>query len=461
MTLTKTEVLGRYVHDLRLEDVPEDVTRFASVVLTDTVGVLVGASRSKTVQLLIRSLLADRQGTQASVVGAAAMTSAETAAFVNGAGAHTIELDDSHGPSRTHAASVLVPAALAVGELADASVDDLLLALIAGYDVQARISKAMGVQSIFARGFHPSAVCGSIGAAAVGASLLGLSAETTTIALGLAASQSSGLLTFEEDSTHMVKSLQTGVAARNGVFAALLAAAGYQASNDTLDGPHNAVHAFGGDVADLELLDRELGSKYEIVGTSIKRHACCGQTHAAVDGVLDILESTAIEPGEITSIEVELAHPAVPIVDGNALWTHNIQYVLALAAYERAITEDHFTDEWTSAPQIRELSKRVTVSGSDELDTRFPAAKGANVTVRANGATEHRHVEAPVGHPGRPLTPDVIAGKFRTLVGPSLGESRVDELFEIVQRGTASVRDLTSMLRSLDTAIAEQAPAIA
>jgi 2-methylcitrate dehydratase PrpD len=453
--MNNTERLAEYAASLRYDALPAEVRTQAAVIFGDTVGVLVAASRSDAVRLLIDKLLPARHGDEATVVGAGQRTSADFAAFVNAVGGHNIELDDSHGPSRTHAASVIVPACLAAGELSGrATVADVLVGIVAAYDVQARMSKAAGVQEMFARGFHPSAVVGAVGAAAAACSVLGTDAETTTVALGLAASQSSGLLSFEEDPSHMMKSLQTGTAARNGVLAAVMARAGFQGAHDTLDGPHSAVRAFGGEGARTELLVDELGSRYEVMGTSIKRHACCGQTHAAVDGLLDIIAAETIEPDEIEAIDSEISTSAVHIVDGNALWTHNIQYILALAAHEGWVGPEHFTDEWTTNEAILQLAKKVTVGGSADLEARFPAAKGAHVTVRARGREFRRDVPAPIGHPSVPLTAETLRGKFLALASPSLASGGPQTLFEQVQDVTLPVAELTAVFRSLTTAVA-------
>ena len=147
-----------------------------------------------------------------------------------------------HTSSRTHPACVIVPAALAAAEAAgDTPGAELLAGIVAGYDVEVRLSKAMGVQQQFDRGFHPSGVCGSIGAAAAAGRILSLSVDQMRACIALGAAQSSGLLTFEEDPSHMLKSFNTGVAARNGVYAALLAQRGFRGAPDVLTGRHSVL----------------------------------------------------------------------------------------------------------------------------------------------------------------------------------------------------------------------------
>jgi 2-methylcitrate dehydratase PrpD len=355
------------------------------------------------------------------------------AAFANGICAHDLELDDSHSPSRTHAASVVVPAALAAAELGeDVTGDDLLSGIIAGYDVQVRLSKAMGVQQQFDRGFHPTAVCGAVGAAVAASRVLRLPPVALRSSIALAASQSSGLLTFEEDTSHMVKSFQTGIAARNGVTAAAFARQGFVGSPDVLTGRHNLLTPFGGPAPQLAQLLDGLGSRYDITQTSIKRHACCGQTHSAVDGTLTLLSEHGLQWQDIDAIEAEVSHGAIDIVDGNPLWTHNIQYVLALAAHEGAIRPEHFSESWTTHPEIHALAEKVRVRGNDVLQSRFPAQKGAIVTIRTSDGEFSITSPMPVGSPGVPLPEAAVRSKFDGMAGAVLETAEVSELWDLM-----------------------------
>lgn len=241
-----TGVLARHSVEMVAEGLPADVVQQARIVLADTIGVLLAASQRHAVST---ALLAMSPSAGPSTVVGHGTAAPEVAAFINGIGGHDIELDDSHSPSRTHPAAVVIPAAMAAAELAAraASFGDLLAGVVAGYDVQSRVSKAIGRSTQYDRGFHPSAVCGAIGAAAAAGRVLGLDVEQMRSAIGLAASQSSGLLTYADDPFHMAKSFQTGTASRNGVTAAVFARAGYRAAPDVLTGRNTMLRPFGGE----------------------------------------------------------------------------------------------------------------------------------------------------------------------------------------------------------------------
>jgi 2-methylcitrate dehydratase PrpD len=443
-----TTRLARHVLDLDVAVLPEEVAVAARTVLADTLGVLCAASARTAVRTALEAM---PLGTgPCTVVGHGVRAAPDTAALVNGIGGHDIELDDLHAASRTHPASVIVPAALAAAEhLGGCRYGDVLSGIVAGYDVMVRVSRALGTIAQYERGFHPSSVTGAVGAAVCAGRIFGLSIDEMRWAVGLAASQSSGLLTYYDDPYHMAKSFQTGIAARNGMTAALLAGAGYRAAPDVLTGRHSMLTPFGGAAADPAELVADLGRRFEILFTTIKRHASCALTHAAVDALLDLLDEHGVTVDTIQRIEVRVPHAAAPSIDGNVLWTHNIQYVLALAAHQRTIAVEHFSLQWTRNAEIANLAARVTVAGDDDLQQRFPAQNGAIVTLITPNAEFVRHRAGPRGSPAEPLTSDELSEKFTQLAGSLLGPAGAAALWHAVATtgvddGVDAILDLLS-----------------
>lgn len=430
-TVDATGVLASYAATLEANRLPAGVLSHSRQVLADTVGVLLAASTQRSVRTAVRALPPD--GGVCTVVGHGRGVRPEVAAFINGIGGHDIELDDSHSPSRTHPAAVIVPAALAAAEATpDCTIGDLLAGVVAAYEVQSRVSKAIGRNEQYARGFHPSAVCGAIGAAVAAGRVFRLPADRMRVCLALAAGQAAGLLCYHDDPSHMAKSFQTGVAARNGVTAALFAQAGYQAAPDVFTGRHDMLHPFGGSAADPAQLLRELGTDYQIQQTSLKLHACCGLTHSAVDALLLLMRDKGFGFADIDRIDVELPHGSASVLDGNTLWTHNIQYVLALAAHEGWVGREHFAAEWTEHRGIRELAGRVCVLGSDTLQENFPEFKAAIVAVTAGGSLHVLERDAPRGSPAHPLTDEEVRDKFTHLAAEILAPEEVADLWHIL-----------------------------
>jgi 2-methylcitrate dehydratase PrpD len=230
----------------------------------------------------------------------------------------------------------------------------------------------------------------------------------------------------------MAKSFQTGVAARNGVTAAVLARAGYRAAPDVFTGKHDMLRPFGGEAADASKLLPGLGEGFEICETTLKRHACCALSHAAVDAVLAIVRDEGLSFDAIDSIEAQLPNEAVPRIDRNRLWTHNIQYTLSLAAHEGRVGLEHYSREWTENPAITSLAEHVTVRGNDELQASFPAKVGAIVRLRTADREFVRRCDTPLGSPGEPLSAAELREKFVHLAGAVLAPPATASLWHVL-----------------------------
>jgi 2-methylcitrate dehydratase PrpD len=192
------------------------------------------------------------------------------------------------------------------------------------------------------------------------------------------------------------------------------------------------LHPFGGDAADPTQLLHQLGTDYQIQQTSLKLHACCGLTHSAVDALLGLMRDKGFGFADIDRIDVELPHGSASVLDGNTLWTHNIQYVLALAAHEGWVGRQHFGREWTEHAGVRALADRVSVLGSDSLQRNFPEFKSAIVAVTARGSLHVAERDAPRGSPAHPLADEEVRDKFEHLADEVLGPDAVAQLWQVL-----------------------------
>jgi 2-methylcitrate dehydratase PrpD len=339
----------------------------------------------------------------------------EHAALLNGMSAHECGIDDFHAPSRTHPGAAVIPAVLAAAELARADWLDVSAAIAAGYDVTSRISLAVGVKGLFERGFHPGAVCGALGAAAGAGRVLKLDPPQLAAALCLAASQAGGLLSWEDDVTHVIKSFQLGAAARAGVTAALFAVHGLLPQVDVLTGRHSLLRAVGGQADPAAFAD--LGQRYTIDEMTLKRHAGCGQLHAAIDAVIAMRDEEAVRPEQIDRIDVYLADDALAATDHTPLLTHNLQYVIAVAATAGSVLPGHFGPAWTADPTVRGLAGRVIGHSDPELQQRFPAYQSAIVVIQTARGAIRRDVPMPLGGPGTPLGDAALRDKLAAMAG--------------------------------------------
>ena len=190
-----TKQLASFAADLTFRDLPHDVTERAKRLILDLVGIMIRARHdAESTPCLIATV--ERLGLtdgKCSVLGDARTYAPTAAALINGALAHSLDFDDTHAEASLHSSAPIVPAALAAAELSGSSGKDLIAAVVAGYEIQIRLSLALNPSDHYDRGFHPTATCGVFGGAAAAGKLLGMDAAGIQNAFGIALSHASSV----------------------------------------------------------------------------------------------------------------------------------------------------------------------------------------------------------------------------------------------------------------------------
>ncbi len=256
MTATSgvTDALARFVVETRWEDVPERVRHEAKRSILNFFGTALAGCRQEPVEILLRSLAEFSPARQATVIGRTERLDALGAAFLNAASGNVLDFDDTHLRTVIHPTAPAAPALLALAELRRISGRDLLLAFVLGVEIECRIGNAIS-PGHYTRGWHITSTCGPFGAAAAAGRLMGLDARRMVSALGTAATQSSGLV---ECVGTPAKSISVGNAARNGLWAALLAEQGLAGPAAPLEGRQGYFAAMG-EATDWRALSDGLG----------------------------------------------------------------------------------------------------------------------------------------------------------------------------------------------------------
>jgi 2-methylcitrate dehydratase PrpD len=352
------------------------------------------------------------------------------AALINGAAAHTLEVDDIFREGIYHPGAPTIAAALAVAQSRRASGEQLLRAVIVGYEISTRIAAAMGRAHY--KYWHNTGTIGCFGAASAAAELLGLDGKRFAHALATVATFSAGLQqAFRTDS--MSKPMHAGRAAEAGVTAALAAAEGVTGSLDILEGEAGYGRAMG-DGPDWERSLATLGEDFHITQMTFKNHACCGHAFAAIDGALALKAQMRIAAAEIARVSVggyratlDVAGIADPATAAEARFS--TPYLVAtalthgsvrLAAFEPARLEDAAT---------RSLMRRVELALDPGIDAAFPAQRSARVTIESRDGRRGEHLQPTrKGDPDMPLSDAELEHKYLELVSPVLGEERARRL---------------------------------
>jgi 2-methylcitrate dehydratase PrpD len=448
--LNVTEPLCNYIISDQVTRLPQAVVERAKIHILDSFGAMISGSALKPGTVAIDFVRGQGGPQEATVVAANFRTSAILAALANAMTAHADETDDAHFPTVTHPGSVILPAALGVAEIGHRSGRDLIMAMVLGYDVMCRINKAFDRGWMGKRGLHAGSLCAVFGAAAAASRLLSASAEQVRHALALAASQASGVNTWRQDPEHIDKALCfSGAPARNGVTAALMAQAGFTGTATVFEGEENFFKAFSEDSHPAEVI-KELGSRYEILDTSIKKYPAGQPIQATLEGYFTLVKQHRIEPRQIQKIVVRLPDTQARTINDRHMPDVNCQYMLAAAMLDGKIDFQNSHDfERMHDPQVLELKKKVELVADPELTKIFPAVRNAIVEITTvNGGQFKTLVDRMPGAPYNPLSAQELDEKFLSLSGPVLGEQRSQVIAKTVHNleSLPDVAALTSHL---------------
>ncbi|HVC42455.1 MAG TPA: MmgE/PrpD family protein [Candidatus Saccharimonadales bacterium] len=379
--------------------------------------------------LALSAALADESGGACRLVGDGRRTNCRTAALVNGTAAHSVEMDDIFREGIYHPGAPTIAAALAVAERQHASGEALLRAVTVGYEIGDRVAAA--VNPAHYRYWHTTGTVGTLGAAAAVSELLQLDVERFAHAIATAATMAAGLQqAFRSDS--MSKPLHAGHAAEAGVLAALAAAEGFTGALDILEGPVGFGVAMAGD-PDWDAAIVAMCGEPAITQATVKNHACCGHTFAAVDAALE-LRARGVRAQDIAEITVETYTTATTVAGNTDPRTafeakFSTGYCVAAALLTGAVRLRTFEDSVLFDPAVRELTGRVTLVPDEGMEAAFPGQRAARVTViEQSGVTHVAERRTRKGDPDDPLTDGELSDKFTDLASPVLGDPGADQL---------------------------------
>jgi 2-methylcitrate dehydratase PrpD len=425
-----TTTLAEYVSKTLDRELPPDVVAKTKLHVLDTIAAMVSGSRLKAGQFAARYVDTLGGKPQATVIGTPIVTSSVNAALANGMAAHGDETDDSHLAGRFHPGCGIVPAALATAELAGRSGNDVLRAVALGYDIGARSTPALGFRQLYTERHSTHSVATTFGATAAAAAMLRLDPRQVRHAFSMAAQQASGVPYWERDREHVEKAFDFGgMGARNGVTAATMVAAGLTGIDDFMSGKKNMLTALGDQDASAEKMTAELGSRYEVMATSIKKWCVGSPLQSVLDSVTALLEDPAVRAGKIRRIVVDMPADRLHIVDNRTIPDICLQHLVALMIVDNGAGFDSVHDfARMSDPKVLAIRKLVEAVPSEELAKAKPARQAIVKIETADGRTLSHRTYDVRGTPGNPMSAEEVAAKALDLTAPILGKARAEEL---------------------------------
>jgi 2-methylcitrate dehydratase PrpD len=416
---SNTRTIAEFVAGIRQRELPPEVLDTARLCLADWVGVALGAAEEPAARVVHDTARQwHSSGRATALLGGSA--AGPVAALCNGTLAHCLDFDDTYVKGITHVSAPVWSATLAVGEEIGASEQQMLVAFVAGFETAARAGYGLG-ELVTARGWHGTGVFGRIGAAAAASVLLELDERAAVHALGAAATQASGLTASFGT---MAKPFHAGKAAMDGVIAAQLAAKGFRAAENLLD---------GGAGLDNALIQDHAGairpadfSGWEILNNSFKPYAACHLTHPVIDAARQV---RAAHPGAAgaRAIRVDVGAlakqvtgeksgaPATPL-EGK----FDLKYCVALALHGHTLSAADFREPMQLDPAVAETASRVEVNA----DPRYGFASARLQADLGSGAPVSAEVETARGHPANPMQWSDMRDKFTGLTDFADREAR-------------------------------------
>jgi 2-methylcitrate dehydratase PrpD len=433
----------------RQQALAPDVVREAKHRILDTLAAMISGARLKPGEMAIRFARAQGGTPEASLVTTDIRTSAINAALVNAMFAHADETDDFEPVTKAHPGCSAVPAALAVGERENGSGQELIRAVVLGYDLGCRWLQALGPNHVRATHRSAEGVSATMGAAAAAASMARLDEKGMRYVLSYAVQQVSGVWSWERDLEHVEKAFDfAGMGARNGVTAALMAQAGFSGVPDVLEGEHNGLEAHSTQPRPEEMA-AGLGRRFYVTETAIKTFSVGYPIQSALDALLALRREHNLTPATVDRVVVRLPEDGAGIVNDSAMPDVNLQYLIAVALIDGAVSFDasHSFDRMKDQ-QVLAVKQRVQLVGDRALmDPAAPRSASVDVHLRDGRTVTHFTRFAP-GTKENPLDTTGVAAKARSLVAPVLGAQRCEQVIERVNslESLTSVRDLVRLL---------------
>jgi 2-methylcitrate dehydratase PrpD len=419
--------LGQFVALSRWDALPQSLRHEAKRSLLNFVGCALGVARTVPIDMAMRVLEPLSGADRVTVLGREEQLDVLNAAFINAISANLLDYDDTHLQTVIHPTAPVAPATLALAEQRGLSGAALLHALILGAEVECRIGNAVS-PGHYARGWHITSTCGVFGAAVASAKLLGLDAQQTRHAIGIAASQSAGLI---ENLPSAAKNVAVGNAARNGLFAALLAQQGYTAAPAAVEGALGWARAMGDDPVVAKMTEG-LGDQWELLKNTYKPYPCGIVMHAVVDACLALRRDHAVAAADIAEIIVSgdqlLLDRGDRTVANDRDARVSIHHCAAVSLLFGAAGLKEFSEATVHDPAVVALRSRTRA----RLDPDSPRG-AATATVRT---TDRRRLEATVlharGSTEHPLSDQEIEAKVRELARYGSFRGPIDDVIAAV-----------------------------
>lgn len=418
-----TNRISRYIADLTYEQLSPDVIEQTKLFIADYYAAcLAGYRINKDLNDKVLQLMLQMGGAaESTVLFSNRKIPASNAAFMNAVYAHGADMDDGNRKAAGHIGAHVMSSVFALAEVLDSKWKDVIVAIVAGYDVFNRVVGA-AQPAIYNNGFHSTGVGGSLACAAACSKLLKLDFDGIYNAISLSAIQSSGLIIIDESGQNC-KPINPANAARTGIISAQLAKLGVVSSRNPLESGKGWFNAFGEKV-DVESIFNDLGKTYTICESYLKLYPSCRHTHCCIDCALslrELLQQDKISVTEIEDVKVNI-YPSAIKSAGTILYPStadeakfSIHYCVATALVRGVFGLDEL--EVSDCKEVFDIIPKIKLIPDDSMEDRKAGIRGAKMVIKASGKYYEEIVPIPKGEASQPLKWNDIYNKLEQCVG--------------------------------------------
>jgi 2-methylcitrate dehydratase PrpD len=445
--------LSTYMSEAASHELPDEVVEKAKQHILDTFAAMVSGSGLPPALAAFRYAKDIAGGGPCTIVASQLTAEPPEAALVNGMLAHSDETDDSNEFGQCHPGCSIVPASLAAGERYGVDGTHFLRAVTLGYDVGPRMTISFGSID-FRNNSHKSthAIAGIFGSAAAAGCCADLNAQQMRWLLDFTAQQSSGIGAWNRDTEHIEKSFVfAGMTARSGVTSAMVVHDGFNGLNDIFTGVDNYFLAYAPN-ADRSQLVAQLGERYEIARTNIKKWTTGSPIQAPLDAIYNIRKQHKFTADQVKSVIVRLANTEARVVDNRTMPDICLQYMVSVMILDGTATFKAAHDrERMKDPTVLAMRAKVQLIPDENLEKMEPSRQ-AIVEITLNDGTKYSdYVKAVRGTTENPMSTEEVVQKARDLVEPVLGKDNTTTLVDKIL-GIEKIKDIRELRSVLQKA---------
>ena len=452
---TYSEEISSFVSELKYKDIPKEVIYKAKLHLLDTLGVAISFSQNSIIKdTVVKTVKELNTNSECTVINSKLLSSSDYAALTNASMIHGQDYDDTHRLGIVHTSSIVIPTALACGEVRNISGKELIETIVSGYEIFSRIGMAAN-NGFHKKGMHATPMCGVFVASLIAGRINRMSKRELVNALGICGSQAAGIQQFLIDGSWL-KIIHPGWAAHSGIIASKLASNGFTGPLKIFEGELGFFSChLGLENVKLDCLTRGLGKTWETLNVSIKRYPCCHAIHTFIDGVLDIKEKHNIESQKIEHITCRVNPLGMKIVcepievkrKPKTIYgaRFSLPYAIAITLLEGELGLKQFSEQKINDERVLEITSKIYCLKDDS----FPRT-GGNIVIEMNNGKKYQYIkEFPIGSPQIPLKEQQVIDKFKGNVDKIINHNKGDKIINHVMNieDVTQIKELMELLQ--------------